>query len=330
MSTEWVLLTADEVRQVLDPELALESQRRAFIALAGGGAVLPERLLLSGTEQSAAFCYAARMEPDAPAVSKFGSVNPRNADRGLPAVNAVITVLDPHTGQLQAVMDGTEVTTLRTAAASALAAQTLTGSTSGGRIGTLAVIGSGVQAAAHLRALAAVAPAERVQLYSRNPDTAARCAAQAPGPPVRVCASAEEAVRGADLVITATTSAEPVLRGEWVDDGATVISVGSFAPDRHEVDQAFLRRCGTIVVDDRSTAVEHAGPIVTAVTDGTLSANSILELGAILLDPGSWQRAPGEIVHYNSVGVGIQDAAAAAAITAAVADRPELGRRLAL
>lgn len=322
---ELLLLTAAEVAQVFDAHRALESQRVAFTALAGGDAVLPARLLLPGQAESTAFCYAARLAPDAPAVSKFGSVNPGNADRGLAAISAVITVLDPETGLPRAIMDGTEVTTLRTAAASALAAQTLAG-----RVSVLAVIGSGVQAAAHLAALASVLPAEEVRLFSRNAETAERVARQTPGPAVRVCASAEEAVRGADLIVTTTTSADPVLAADWVAEGATVISVGSFAPDRHELDQELLRRCAHIVVDDRATAVEHAGPIVAAVRSGDLDPESVLELGAILNDPQSWHREPGDIVHYNSVGVGIQDAAAAAVITDAAAARPELGTRFAL
>lgn len=322
---ETLLLTAAEVRQLFDARRALESQRAAFTALATGRAVLPARLLLPGQAESAAFCYAARLAPDAPAVSKFGSVNPGNAERGLAAVSAVITVLDPETGRPQAIMDGTEVTTLRTAAASALAAQTLAG-----RVSVLAVIGSGVQAAAHLAALAEVLPADEVRLFSRNAETAARLAERAAGPPIRVCASAEEAVAGADLIVTATTSAEPVLQADWVAEGATVLSVGSFAPDRHELDQQLLRRCARIVVDDRATALEHAGPIVTGVASGELDPDSVLELGTILTDPGRWRRDPADIVHYNSVGVGIQDAAAAAAITEAAADRPELGTRIAL
>ncbi|WP_229123229.1 hypothetical protein [Enemella evansiae] len=96
------------------------------------------------------------------------------------------------------------------------------------------------------------------------------------------------------------------------------------------MDQQLLRRCARIVVDDRATALEHAGPIVTAVASGELDPDSVLELGTILTDPGSWRRDPADIVHYNSVGVGIQDAAAAAAITEAAADRPEPGTRIAL
>ncbi|GAB3700041.1 ornithine cyclodeaminase family protein [Mariniluteicoccus flavus] len=317
------LLSADAVREVFDPRTALESQRAAFTALGAGAAVLPARLLLPGSDDASAFCYAARLSPDGPAVSKFGSVNPANSGRGLPAISAVITVLDPATGRPQAIMDGTVVTTLRTAAASVLAAQVL-----GADSGVLAVIGSGVQAAAHLEALAAVCPAREVRLFGRDADAARRCADQAPGPQVRVCATAEEAVRGASLIVTATTSVEPVLEADWVAPGATVISVGSFAADRHELDQALVSRAAAVVVDDLETALEHAGPVVRAVAEGTLRREDIADLGAVLTGGRPWRREAGEIVYYNSVGMGVQDAAAAAAIAEAVAQRPELGRRM--
>src|SRR5882724_1427785 len=231
--SDMLVLSAADVERLFPLDVAIESQRTAFIALGRGTAVLPPRLLVPGTENAMAFCYAARLSPDGAAVSKFGSVNPANSARGLPSVNALVTVLDAETGQPAAVMDGTSVTTIRTSAASAVAASVL--ARSGAR--TLAVLGSGVQAKAHVAALSAVLDLDEVRIWSpslqRREALAAALTlpARSAGPAARAAASAVDAVRGADVIACCTSSRTPVLDVNWLAEGATVISIGSFAPD---------------------------------------------------------------------------------------------------
>jgi ornithine cyclodeaminase/alanine dehydrogenase-like protein (mu-crystallin family) len=311
-----LLLSAADVERLFPPGLAIASQRTAFSALGLGEAVLPPRLLVPGAGDSVAFCYAARLSPSGAAVSKFGSVNPGNVGRGLPTVNAVITVLDPSDGRPVAVLDGTSVTTLRTAAASAVAASVL--ARPGAR--RLAVLGAGVQARGHVAALAQVLPTlADVRIFSPTParrEALARDldAAADGGYRVRPAASAEAAVRDADVVACCTTSADPVLDTSWLAPGALVISIGSFEPSRREVPVSLAAEAAAVVVDDAAAALSDAGPIVDAVAAGRLSPDDLIPLGPVVAGLATARRSESDVIYYNSVGLGIQDAAAALAI----------------
>jgi ornithine cyclodeaminase/alanine dehydrogenase-like protein (mu-crystallin family) len=314
------------VEEHLTWERVIESQRQCFRALGEGTAILPHRTLMPGPHGSATFCYAAKMDLQAPAVAKFGSVVPANRDRGMPSVSALVLVTDPDTGQPTVAVEGGAITTLRTAGASAVAVQALA---TPGPV-TLAVIGTGVQASAHVRALAHVVDLATVHLVGRDPGRAERPAAalaQELGLDVRP-GTAEEAVRAADVVLTATTSTTPVLAEEWVRDGATVVSVGSFAEDRTEVPTSLLARAGSVVVDHRETALDHAGSITAALADGSLRPQDVTDLGQVLVGAAPGRRGAQDVVFYNSVGVGLQDAAAAASLLAHLPD--DLGNRVSL
>jgi ornithine cyclodeaminase len=324
------VLSAADVERLFHLDLAIESQRAAFTALGRGEAVLPPRLLIpgggtAGNPASTAFCYAARLSPDGAAVSKFGSVNPANAALGLPTVSAVITVLSAGDGHPVAVLDGTSVTTLRTSAASAVAVSAL--ALPGAR--TLAVLGSGVQARGHVRAIARVCPdLDEVRIYGPDPlrrETLARQISTLPGgPAARAVPSAREAVRGADIVACCTTSAAPVLDEAWLAPGALVLSVGSFEPDRSEVPASLVSSADAVVVDDAAAAVTDAGPVVAAIAAGAAAAADLIPLGAVLTGQAPGRRADTDVIYYNSVGLGVQDAAAALAIVDAAEAEAEL------
>lgn len=322
-----LVLSAAEVAELLTPEVAIESQRRAFGHLGRELAVLPPRLLAEGQQDSAAFCYTARLTGDGPAVCKFGSVNPANTGRGLPTVAALITVLDAVTGRPVAIMDGTSVTTLRTSAASAVAAQVLAKP----QAQSLAVLGAGVQAEAHVHALSRVLPLASVRIWSpqagRREALASRLG-RTVAAGVVATSQPQEAVRGADVVACCTTSHEPVLAVEWLSPGATVISIGSFAPDRSEVPQDLLSSAGAVVVDDVAAAAQDAGPIVTGISAGLLSPGQLVPLGKVVAGLAAGRPGPADIVYYNSVGLGVQDAAAAEAVVeaAVAAGRGRLAR----
>ncbi|WP_433479397.1 ornithine cyclodeaminase family protein [Spirillospora sp. CA-142024] len=306
-----LLLSAADVRAVFDLPAAIASQRAAFGALGRGEARLAPRVLLDGPDGDVAFSYVSRL-PGTGAVAKFGSVNPRNAARGLPTVAALVTVQDPVDGRPVAIIEGEAVTTLRTSAASAVAA----GHLAVPDASRLAVIGCGVQGRAHVRAMAMVRPIGRVTVTCRHPETctAASELSDELEMPVEAAASARAAVEGAQIVVTATTSPEPVVLGSWLDPGCTVVSVGSFAPDRTEVDGETLTRAASVVVDDVTTALEHAGPVVAAVRAGVLNPGEVRPLGPIVAGLATGRESAADIVFYNSVGLGVQDAAAAAVI----------------
>lgn len=306
------ILSATDVRSIFTPELALESQREAFTRLGAGEAVQPPRLLVPGPDESVSFCYSSRIAPDAPAVSKFGSVNPSNAARGLGAVHSVITVLDAETGAPLAIINGDSVTGLRTSAATTLAMQQVAPDAR-----SVLVVGTGAQARAHLTAFSVTHPDADLRVFGRNRAVATEIAAEH-GATAK--ADLEEAVRTADIVVLCTSSLTPVIEDAWVTDGTTVASVGSFAPDRVELPPSLLAR-STVVVDYRASALTDSGPVVEAVASGSVDADRIVDLGSLLAGSASLDRRSGGPVTYLSVGVGIQDAAAAAVILTAAEER---------
>jgi ornithine cyclodeaminase/alanine dehydrogenase-like protein (mu-crystallin family) len=306
-----IWLGAADVEELLDVTAAVESQRQAFVALADGSGQLAARLLLpNDADGSVAFCYAARVSPTTGPVAKFGSVNPGNKSRGMPSVSALVVVLDPETGQPRGVLDGEAVTTARTSAASALAAEVL------GRKGPreLAVLGCGTQGRAHVRALVATGNVLRVRMYGPTQSTCREMSAaleEELDVPVQASATAEGAVEGADLVVTATTSTVPVLQAQWLRPGATVLSIGSFAPDRSEVGDDVVAAAGLVVVDHAETALTQSGQLAHAVASGTLAPDGVEGLGDVIIGRAAGRQREDDIVLYTSVGLGIQDAAVA-------------------
>ena len=324
-----LLLGAGDVAAVFDLDTGLASQREAFTRLGRGEADQPARLVLPvPDDDSLAFCYAARLAPNSGAVSKFGSVNPANAAAGRPTVSATVLVLDPHDGRLVAIVEGTTLTALRTSAASALAATLLAGP--GAR--TAAVLGPGVQGRGHVRALAHAMALEEVRLWGRDADAAGRAAADLDaevGPRVRAAATAAEAVAGADVVAACTASPGPLVEADQLAPGATVISIGSITPDRSEVGMSVLAAAATVVVDHRPSALEHAGPVIQALDAGLVAEADLVELGEVAAGRRPGREGPDDLVFYNSLGLGVQDAAAAWAIVER-AGRLGVGRRVAL
>jgi ornithine cyclodeaminase/alanine dehydrogenase-like protein (mu-crystallin family) len=307
-----LLLGRAEVEEALSLELAFESQVMAFMNLARNEATAPDMRVFPGDGDLAwTACHAARAGHDSGVVAKLVSVAETNSARGLPTVVGVVAVLDPQTGLLAALMDGTAITTLRTAAASAVAAATLAGEAPR----RLAVIGAGVQARAHVRALTRALPAiSEVRIYSRSVDHREQAAAElstALQLDVRPTNNLPAAIRGAGVIVLCTHSQTPVLPGDEVESGAVVISIGSYAPGRCEVDDRLLERAARIIVDHRPGQLRHGGPIIRAMELGLTRANRLVELGQVLLGKDPGRRSPTEILFYNSVGLGVQDAAAA-------------------
>lgn len=308
--SELEVWTDEDVRAALDLTTAIESQRIAFRELGAGRARMAEKVAVSGGENTS-LGYLSTLSPRHGAVSKLVAVHPGNVERGLPAITATVLVLDAETGRVRAVLAGTALTELRTAAGSAVAVETL--AQEGEH--ELAVLGSGVQARAHVRAFAQVRDLRAVRLHSRGRDrreAAARELAAELGLDVRAVDSAEAAVRGASLVATCTLSAEPVI--DSVAPGTTVISVGGFEPHRREVGPALVRDADLVVVDDVATAAAHAGSIMHALAAGDRTAEDLRSLGELLAGLRDGRTADDQVVLYNSVGIAVQDAAAAHAV----------------
>lgn len=308
------LLGPRVVAEVFDLELAYASQVEAFTKLAEGRAWQPDKIGGGhADDQSTVFCYAARLDRESGPISKFGSVNPANLGTGLPTIHAAVVLLHPDTGVPVAVLDGTAITARRTAAASAVAVSAL------GRTGEhIAVLGAGQQGVAHIRALHAAFPHGKFHVWC--PDVAQRNgvtdALADEGLPVAVAASARAAISGADIVIAATSATSPLFDANDLPASALVVSVGCFEEHRCEIGPDTLLRSRTVVVDHAPTALAHCGPVVETARQGRNLG--VVELGAILT--GQVRVPTSGLTSYLSVGLGVQDAAAAWAIYRRAAD----------
>ncbi len=311
MSENALTIDADAVARLLTHDAARASQREAFLALhRGSGTSTPRAVLPIGEGYS--FSYAARHAPDAGAVVKLGSFVPDNPSRGLPAVSATVLVLDPVDGRLRATVDGTSLTTLRTAAASAVAVEALAPPGAS----TVAVLGSGVQGRAHVEAVREVLGVTALRLWSPTrpvlEEWAEQVRSEMPDTVVTTETTPEQAVAGADVVLCATVALEPLFALDDLTDHALVVSVGSVAPDRHEVPAALVDTA-LVVVDSPADARSTCGPVVAGVERGTLDGDALTSLGAVL-DGAAPGRGGGGRVVYLSLGVGLQDATAAWAV----------------
>ena len=315
-TSEILVLNQTDVSSLFDNDSAFESQLTAFTAIGEGTVGGAGKVMLSHPgNNSVAFTYAARLSETFGTICKFGSVNPNNAERGLQTISATILALDAETGRLQAIMDGTVITTRRTAAASALAVTVLAnpGAT------RLAILGYGVQAREHIRMLQERSSVTEVRVWGRSESKreafAAQMAAET-GLEIFPTPTARDAVRDADVIVLCTTANTPLLKSEWISQGATVISVGSISADRCEVGQDLIERAGRVVVDDARSAQTQAGPIIEALRSGLITDSDLVGLGEIVVHRAAGRRSAEEVIYYNSTGIGMQDAAAAAVVIA--------------
>jgi thiomorpholine-carboxylate dehydrogenase len=293
------------VRRLLRLPDLLAGLRRVLVDLSAGRVAQPLRSVMEIPAQQGFLFLKPALTGDALA-TKLITLMPGNAARGLPTLLATIVLMDPATGEPLAVMDGTWITALRTAGVSAVAADAL--SPAGPKV--VALLGSGALARSHAIALRAVRPVTQLRIWSRDPANVARCAADTGGV---ACASAEEAVRGADIVCTVTNATEPVLRGAWLKPGALVSAVGAPRPDWRELDDAAMR--SVLVVDSRESARQESGDVILS------GAQPGVEIGEIL---GGTRPAParGETVVFKSLGQAVEDACAARLVyDAAIAER---------
>ena len=306
------LSAADVGRCVSMPEV-IGAVREAFKALSAGEAVAPVRTAL-GLPEGTTLAMPASLPAAGATAVKLVSVYPGNAGRGLPTVLGVVAVLDAATGEPIALMEGAHLTGLRTGAASGVATDLLARADSS----VLGLLGTGYQARFQAEAIAAVRPLEEVRVYGRDPDRRVRFAGELQahlrgrGHGVWVCAvdGPSGAVRGADVVCAATSSRVPVFEDGDVGPGAHVNGVGSYTLEMREVPEGLVRRA-RVVVDSRQAAEAEAGDLLPGMEGGQLRWEDLPEIGEVLLGRREGRRAPDEATFFKSVGLAVQDVAAA-------------------
>ena len=286
-------LDENTIRPLLLLEELIPAMERALIDFSAGRVMQPVRSIVTIAEHHGFMGLMPAVYGDVMG-TKLVNFYPEVGARGLPTHQAVIVVFRTETGEPLAVMDGRLITELRTAAVSAAATKLL----SPAAASSLAILGSGVQARAHFRALSLVRQFEDVRVWSRNSDNAKALAAEIGA---RAFSMPEEAVRGADVVVTVTSASEPVLRGAWLKPGALVNAVGAVGPIRREVDSDTMR--GAVVVDSREAAAKESGDILLA------GASIYAELGEILA--GTRPKPESDTIVFKSLGIAVEDLAAA-------------------
>ena len=285
-----MVLDEDAVRRLLHMEELIPIIAEALADLSGGKVVQPVRVMVPVTEHQG---FLGLMPAYGRALgAKLVTFYPKN--QGIHTHHAIILLFRPETGEPLASIDGRLITEMRTAAASAVATRLLARPAAS----VLALIGSGVQARSHLEALRLVRDFREVRVWSPR-----HAAAFAKRNGVRAAASAEEAVRGADVIVVATTSMTPVLFGKWLSAGTHINAVGAPRPTWRELDDDTLHR-SRIYVDSREAALHESGDVIAA---GRIFA----ELGEVVAGTRPGRSSDDEITLFKSVGVAVEDIVAA-------------------
>jgi ornithine cyclodeaminase len=312
-----LLVSHREVSSLLPMREAIDVMADAFRALARGDALLPLRQVvrLPGTPNLLALMpaqlgvtSAARHRPALGA--KIISVFPGNDATPYDSHMGVVLLFDTELGRLLAIMDASSITAIRTAAVSGVATRLLARPDAG----DLALLGAGVQAMTHLESMKCARTLRRVRVWSRSPQRAQQFAERALrrlGIRVEAVGRARDAVDGADLICTVTASREPVLRGAWVADGAHINAVGAALPTARELDTEAVRRA-RLFADRRESALSEAGEFLIPRGEGAIDDSHIRgEIGELLMGAVSGRESPSDITLFKSLGLAIEDVAAA-------------------
>lgn len=291
-SDEPIFLNEEQVRQHLRMADLIPAMEKALIDFSAGKVKQPVRAVITVDPPGGFFGMMPALTPEGLGL-KIVTFYPKNVERGLPTHMATIALVDPETGTPLAVMDGRLITEMRTAAVSAVATNLL--ASPDAKI--LAILGSGVQAHSHAEALRLVRRFQEIRVCSPTREHAERFAKEIGAKPM----SAEQAVRGADVVVTATNSKTPVLKGSWLKSGCHVNVIGASRPDWRETDDEAM--ANVLFVDSREGAMKESGDVVLS------GAKIYAELGEALA--GKVPTRANETTIFKSLGMAVEDIAAA-------------------
>jgi ornithine cyclodeaminase/alanine dehydrogenase-like protein (mu-crystallin family) len=308
---ETLIVNQAEVPQLLPMKECVEVMARAFSALARGDATMPLRQIVWLPQKTGALGLMPSHLNDLAAIGlKAVTFFPRNEGTDLDSHQGAVLLFEAARGRLLALIDATSVTAIRTAAVSALATRLLAREDAD----DLAIVGSGVQARTHLEAMLLVRKIRRVRVASKTVERARAFAERESarrGVSIIPCATVQEAVTGADIVCTVTSAREPVLQGAWLSPGAHVNAVGSSVATARELDTNAVVR-SRLFVDRRESALAEAGDFLIPKKEGAVGDAHILgELGDVLTGAVQGRTSPADITLFKSLGLAIEDVAAA-------------------
>ncbi|MFJ2644887.1 ornithine cyclodeaminase family protein [Streptomyces sp. NPDC087511] len=302
-----LILDAEAVRASYPMTEAISVMEEALCSFSSGKVTQPLRSVLAPPSEDSAFAVMPSHAEGLGYGFKAIMHNPANEARGLSTHIGIVSIFDPVTGELSAVLDGSAITAIRTAAVSAVATRVLAREDAS----DLAILGSGVQARTHLEAMQLVRDIHRVRVWSRTTDHAKDFLdwAHGRGVAVEVTATPEEALRGADLVCTTTGAREPVVLPGHLAPGAHVNAVGASVLGTRELAPAAVARCA-IYVDSRESALHESSDICDPIAQGLITENGIRgEIGEVLLGMSKARTGPMEVTLFKSLGLAVEDVA---------------------
>ncbi len=309
-----LLLSDRDIERLLSMHEAIDAVERAFGQFAKGAVKMPPRstIMLERYDGSVSL-MPSYLEETGALATKIISIYPQNPKRGLPTTVAWIVVNDPETGMIEALLDGTYLTAIRTGAVTGVAARYLAPKDS--RVA--AVIGCGVQGRTQSWAVAETRSLDLIKVFDLSEESMKRFVEDM-GPRLGIDVVAAEtgadAVRDADIVVTATTSSKPVIRRDWLGDAVHVSAIGAFYPDYRELDTATVREA-KLVVDSREAVMEEAGDILIPIREGAVTGNHIYaELGELVLGRKEGRTPEDGLTVFKSVGIAIQDSSVASLV----------------
>jgi alanine dehydrogenase len=306
-----LLLSEKQVQGLIDIDELIRALEQAHIQYSTGKAVMPVRLVVPLPQiQGRITSMPAYLNEDKALGMKVVTYFQENPKQNLPAILATIMLFSAASGKMIAVIDGVFITAIRTACASALATQALANP------GTvkLGILGAGVQARAHIQALARVRKLKQIKIFSPSGVSAATIKGdmeKTRALSIEVAQSAEAVVRDSDLLVTVTTAKEPIIKPDWLKPGVHINAIGSHRPDLREIDGLTLSKA-KVVVDSREAIMAECGDILLALKEKSVGENVIhAEVGEVLAGTKAGRSNANEITLYKSVGIAIQDVAAA-------------------
>jgi ornithine cyclodeaminase/alanine dehydrogenase-like protein (mu-crystallin family) len=298
-----LFLNEEQVWQHLRMADLIPATEKALIEFSAGKVTQPVRSVININPPGGFLGLMPALTPEGLGL-KAVTFYPSNAERGMPTHMATIFLVDPETGTPLAIMDGRLITEMRTAAVSAAATKLLAPPSAE----TLAILGSGVQAHSHVEALRLVRNFREIRVWSPTLERAQRFAKEIGG----TAMSAEEAVRGADVIVTATSSKTPVLKGAWLKPGSHLNAIGACRPDWRELDDEAMKH--VVFVDSREGAMKESGDVILS------GAEIYAELGEALA--GKVPARANETTVFKSLGMAVEDIAAALLVYRSAAAKP--------
>jgi len=311
MAQHFRLLNEQQVHSLLPMQDLIAAMESALAKFSAKDVLQPIRsVLVVGPTKAYYGLMPAYIPSPACMGAKIVTVFGENHKKNLPSHLATILLLDPDTGMLQAIMDGRYITEARTAAVSAVSTRFLAKADAS----TLAIIGSGVQARSHLEAYQHVRQLKDVRIWSPSAHSRQRFVddmSPSVNIPIRATDTAEQAVRGADLIVLVTSSPTPVIEDAWVGEGAHVVCVGACRPNQQEMPPHLVKR-SRLYVDSRAAAVVESGDVVMNIAAGLFDASHIRgEIGELVLGRIDGRQTPRDITVFKSLGMAVEDVVAA-------------------